>query len=218
MTPEALWSAMESKLIAILRGITPPETAEIVGELLDAGFRAIEIPLNSPDPLTSIAIAVEVAERHTPGGCLIGAGTVLSAQDVADVRAVGGKLIVAPNINPEVVRAATAHGMASFPGVFTASEAHLAIQAGATGLKFFPAFRLGPAGIAAIRATLPATTPLCAVGGIGPDDFADYLAAGVSGFGLGSNLYRVGATAEQVRLGARQALAALHRARAPVKS
>ncbi len=198
MTPDEIWHCIDHKLIGILRGITPPETEDIVVALLDAGFRAIEIPLNSPDPFTSIEIAVDVAGRHTSDACLIGAGTALSVDDVENVHAAGGNLIVSPNIHPDVVRATRLHEMASFPGVFTATEAHLAIRLGATGLKFFPASLIGPSGIKAVLATLPEQTQICAVGGIGPDDFEKYLSAGVHGFGLGSNLYRPKSSAENV--------------------
>ena len=196
MTGPEIWNDINVKLIAILRGIKPEETDEIVTGLLDAGFRAIEIPLNSPDPFTSIARAVEIAKGYGP--CLIGAGTVLRSEDVAQIDSIGGNLIVSPNIDPEVVDASVARKMASFPGLFTATEAHLAIKHGATGLKFFPAGQLGPDGIKGIRATLPDTTQVCAVGGVGPSGFAQYMAAGVVGFGLGSNLYKAGDDAATV--------------------
>ena len=211
MTPSDIWYSMEDKLIGILRGVTPPETEWIVVALLNAGFRAIEIPLNSPDPFRSIQIAATVAAGHTTGACLIGAGTVLSVEDVERVQAAGGNLIVSPNINADVVRATRRYGMASFPGVFTATEAHLAVQLGATGLKFFPASLLGPSGIRAVLATLPKQPQICAVGGIGPDNFEDYLDAGVHGFGLGSNLYRPRSSAESVSETALRAMNAMRK-------
>ncbi|WP_424926806.1 2-dehydro-3-deoxy-6-phosphogalactonate aldolase [Amaricoccus tamworthensis] len=206
MTGPEIWEQIDVKLIAILRGITPDETPGIVTELLESGFRAIEIPLNSPDPFNSIARAVEIAKGY--GACLVGAGTVLTSEDVARVRGAGGNLIVSPDINPEVVSATVAAKMASFPGVFTATEAHHAIRLGATGLKFFPASRIGPEGINAIRATLPVSTRICAVGGVGPAQFGAYRAAGVTGFGLGGNLYKPGASAAEVGEAARSAVKA----------
>ncbi len=200
------------RLVAILRGIRTAETEGIVTALIEEGFRAIEIPLNSPDPMNSIAAAVRCAERLAPGQCRIGAGTVLSRQDVAGVKAAGGNLIVSPDANPEVIGAARDAGMVCLPGVFTPTEAHAALRAGASGLKFFPASLLGAAGIKAIATILPQGTEIYAVGGVGPDDFADYLAAGVRGFGLGSNLYKPGATAEEVRGKAQQAIRAMARA------
>lgn len=193
------------RLIAILRGITPSEIPAIVGCLLDTGFRAIEIPLNSPQPFDSIEQAVRVAESHNAERCLVGAGTVLNRDDVATVRSCGGDLIVSPNINPDVVSEAVRLGMVCLPGVFTASEAHLAIAAGASGLKFFPAFKLGADGISAIAATLPDGIRLYAVGGVSPTDFGHYLQHGVFGFGLGSNLYRPGSTLADVESRAKQA-------------
>ncbi|MEL7099400.1 MAG: 2-dehydro-3-deoxy-6-phosphogalactonate aldolase [Pseudomonadota bacterium] len=200
MDTAEMWRLAPSKLIAILRGVRPDEVGAIADVLLQAGFPAVEVPLNSPDPFTSIEIAV----RRTEGmsARLIGAGTVLDAEDVARVASAGGNLIVSPNMDPSVVAAARQRGMACFPGVFTPTEAHAAIRAGATGLKFFPASQLGPAGIKAIRATLPPETSICAVGGVGPKDFAAYRAAGVEGFGLGSSLYAPGATADTVKAAA----------------
>ncbi|MEM8576730.1 MAG: 2-dehydro-3-deoxy-6-phosphogalactonate aldolase [Pseudomonadota bacterium] len=207
MTPQDIWNAAPRKLIAILRGVRPDEIAPIADALLEAGFPAIEVPLNSPDPFTSIAAAAERAAAYGPR--LIGAGTVLEPEDVARVKAAGGNLIVSPNVDPRVVTAALEAGMACFPGVFTATEAHLAVRLGATGLKFFPAAQLGAAGIKAIAATLPAGTSLCAVGGIGPAEIPAYRAAGVEGFGLGSSLYRPGATAADVAAAARESMSAM---------
>ncbi|WP_421904969.1 2-dehydro-3-deoxy-6-phosphogalactonate aldolase [Mameliella sp.] len=205
MTTAELWSSLDVKLIAILRGISPRETVPTVMALFDAGFRAVEIPLNSPDPFSSIARAVDVAQDY--GACLVGAGTVLQAEQVDQVGEAGGNLIVSPDVNPEVVERSCQAGMASFPGVFTATEAHRAIRLGATGLKFFPASVVRAAGINAIRATLPEGTQICAVGGVGPADFEEYKAAGVVGFGLGTNLYRPGDTTTQVAARAREAVA-----------
>ena len=143
---------MKYPLIAILRGLKPAETEAVVGALIETGFTAIEIPLNSPEPFQSIGIAANMA----PEGCLIGAGTVLTVADVNRLDEVGGRLMVSPNVEPEVISTAAAKGMVTMPGVFTPTEALAAARAGATGLKFFPASVLGPAGIQAIRAVLPA--------------------------------------------------------------
>src|SRR5262245_23905496 len=175
---------MKRPLIAILRGIKPEETEAIVGVLIEAGMTAIEIPLNSPDPFRSIGIAA----KRAPAGILIGAGTVLSAQDVDRLHDVGGRLMVSPNVDVDVLARANTHGMVTMPGVFTPTEALLAARSGASSLKFFPASVLGPSGISAIRAVLP-NVMIAAVGGISEQHFADYIKVGVSAFGMGSSLY-----------------------------
>ena len=185
---------MRYPLVAILRGLRPEEAEAVVGGLIEAGFTAIEIPLNSPEPFRSI----EIAARLAPAGCLIGAGTVLTVGDVERLDAAGGKLMVSPNVEPEVIRTAASRGMVTLPGVFTPTEALAAAGAGATGLKFFPASVLGPSGINAIRAVLPKDLLIAAVGGVSEANFADYVAAGISAFGLGSSLYKPGMTAEDV--------------------
>ena len=185
---------MHYPLVAILRGLRPEEAEAVVGGLIEAGFTAIEIPLNSPEPFRSI----EIAARLAPAGCLIGAGTVLTVGDVERLDAAGGKLMVSPNVEPDVIRAAASRGMVTLPGVFTPTEALAAAGAGATGLKFFPASVLGPSGINAIRAVLPKDLLIAAVGGVSEANFADYVAAGISAFGLGSSLYKPGMTAEDV--------------------
>lgn len=195
---------MAYPLVAILRGLKPEETEAVVGGLIETGFTAIEIPLNSPDPFRSIEIAAKLAPAH----CLIGAGTVLTVDDVASLDAAGGRLMVSPNVEPDVIRAAAAKGMVTLPGVFTATEALAAARAGATGLKFFPASVLGPAGINAIRAVLPTDLTIAAVGGVSEANFADYVSAGITAFGLGSSLYKPGMTAGQVLERARVTLAA----------
>lgn len=187
------------RLIAILRGISPGETPRIVECLLEAGFRAIEVPLNSSSPFKSIELAAKIAESLLPGKTLIGAGTVLDAEDVDRLHSCGANLIVSPNVNDKVIAAAVRLGMTCLPGVFTPTEAHRALKAGATGLKFFPAFKLGPDGIAAIRATLPADSRLFAVGGIGSADFSRYFDIGVEGFGTGSSLYRPGMVTKEIK-------------------
>lgn len=196
--------AMQRPLIAILRGIRPDETPAIVGALIEAGLTAIEIPLNSPDPFRSIELAAKMA----PADVLIGAGTVLTPMAVDQLHDCGGRLVVAPNVAPEVIAAARIHGMVSLPGVFTPTEALLASEAGATGLKFFPASVLGSSGIAAIRAILPPDLMIAAVGGVSDRNFADYRKAGIHAFGLGSSLYAPGMTAADVAIRAKLTLAA----------
>jgi len=181
-------------LIAILRGLTPAEAPTIGQALVDSGFAIIEVPLNSPDPLASIRALTDMFPLT-----LIGAGTVLNTAQVQQVHAAGGRLIVAPNFQPAVVAQALQLGMVVLPGVVTPSEAFAAIEAGAHGLKLFPAELITPTVLKALRAVLPPSMPLLPVGGITPDNMAAYRAAGASGFGLGSALYAPGRTAEQVR-------------------
>jgi 2-dehydro-3-deoxyphosphogalactonate aldolase len=171
-------------LIAILRGLTPAEAPAIGQALVASGFAIIEVPLNSPEPLQSIATLTGQFPQ-----ALIGAGTVLNAQQVKDVHAAGGRLVVAPNFNPAVVAQALALGMVVLPGVATPTEAFAALDAGAHGLKLFPAEMISPATVKAMRAVLPPNAALMPVGGITPDNMAAYRAAGASGFGLGSALY-----------------------------
>ena len=191
---QALAQAMaQLPLIAILRGLTPAEAPAVGQALLDSGFALIEVPLNSPDPLHSIAALTQQQPQ-----ALIGAGTVLNAQQVKDVHAAGGRLIVSPNFNPAVVAQALALGMVALPGVATPSEAFAALDAGAHGLKLFPAEMISPATVKALRAVLPKEVGLMPVGGITPDNMAPYLAAGANGFGLGSALFAPGRSAAQV--------------------
>jgi len=190
----ALAQAMaQLPLIAILRGLTPAEAPAVGQALVHSGFALIEVPLNSPDPLHSIAA---LAQQHPQ--ILIGAGTVLNEQQVKEVHAAGGRLIVSPNFNPAVVVQALALGMVALPGVATPSEAFAALDAGAHGLKLFPAEMISPATVKALRAVLPKELALMPVGGITPDNMAPYLAAGANGFGLGSALYAPGRSAAQV--------------------
>lgn len=186
--------AMKRRLIAILRGLRPEETERIVGTLIECGFTAIEIPLNSPDPFRSIEIAV----KAVPADVLIGAGTVLTQDAVDQLHDLGARLLVAPNIDPEIIVRAREKGMVTMPGVFTPSEALLAARLGASSLKFFPANVLGPSGIWAIRAVLPPDQPIAAVGGVSERNFAEYVKAGIHAFGLGSCLYKPGMTAKEV--------------------
>lgn len=195
---------MTYPLIAILRGLKPGETEEVVGALIETGFTAIEIPLNSPEPFRSIEIAAKMA----PETCLIGAGTVLTVDDVNRLADVGGRLMVSPNVEPDVISTAAAKGMVTMPGVFTPTEALAAAKAGATGLKFFPASVLGPSGIQAIRAVLPAELEIAAVGGVSDKNFADYAAIGLRSFGLGSSLYKPGMNGADVRARAKATIEA----------
>ncbi len=192
-------------LIAILRGLRPDESEGVGEALVEAGFTLVEVPLNSPDPLDSIA---RLAERLA-GRAVIGAGTVLRAPDVAAVQAAGGTMIISPNADARVIAATTAAGLVSLPGIATPSEAFMAIEAGATALKLFPAESGGPAVVKALRAVLPGEARLLAVGGITPDTLGPWRAAGTAGFGLGSALYRPGMAAAEVGARARSFIAAL---------
>jgi 2-dehydro-3-deoxyphosphogalactonate aldolase len=192
-------------LVAILRGITPGEAADVGRALVAAGFRLIEVPLNSPQPFDSIARLVDaVGDR-----AMIGAGTVTDVADVARVAAAGGQLMVAPNCDPAVIRAACAAGLATAPGIFTPTEAFAAIAAGAHALKLFPAEALAPGTLKAMRAVLPAGLPVLVVGGITPASMAPWRAAGAAGFGLGSALYQPGLSAAEVGARAQAFFAAL---------
>lgn len=182
-------------LVAVLRGITPEEVPSVGGALADAGFRVLEVPLNSPRPFESIAL---LAKAHGER-CLIGAGTVLDPADVPRVRDAGGRIIVMPHADAAVIRAAKAAGMICVPGVATPTEAFAALAAGADGLKMFPAEGLPPAVLRAWRAVLPAQTLVFAVGGMKPDNLEPYWVAGASGFGTGSNLYKPKAAPAAVR-------------------
>ena len=182
-------------LIAILRGIRPDEVESIGKVLYDAGFRIIEVPLNSPEPFESIRVLRDLL----PANCMVGAGTVLSPAQVLQVKDAEGQLIVMPHSDPEVIRAATEAGLASAPGVATVTEAFAALAAGADILKMFPAEQLGPVVVKAWRAVIPANVLLVPVGGITPAGLKEFVAAGASAFGLGSALYKPGMSAEQVK-------------------
>lgn len=174
------------EIIAILRGLTPADAVKTGECLLESGITQIEVPLNSPEPLQSIRLLA----RHLGDQAIIGAGTVLTVAQAEAVADAGGRLIVSPNCNPAVIQRSKALGLTSFPGVLTPTECFAALDAGADGLKFFPAFKLGLDGFQALQAVLPDNTRTYAVGGVGAKDFADWLKAGVTGFGIGSYLYR----------------------------
>lgn len=186
-------------LIAILRGLKPSEAAAIGEVLYGAGFRVIEVPLNSPDPLQSIRILRD----SLPADCLVGAGTVLTPEQVQQVKEAGGQVIVMPHSDPQVLRAAKAAGLFLAPGVATPTEAFAALAEGADILKLFPAEQMGTAVVKAWLAVLPAGTLLAPVGGISPDNMQQFHDAGARGFGLGSGLYKPGMTPEQVAAAAK---------------
>jgi 2-dehydro-3-deoxyphosphogalactonate aldolase len=181
-------------LIAILRGLIPGEAVAIGTAIADAGFRMLEVPLNSPDPLASIRLLQE----HLGERCLIGAGTVMTPSQVGEVAAAGGRLIVMPHAGTTVIASAKRAGLICAPGVATPTEAFAALAAGADALKMFPAEQLGPAVIKAWRAVLPPGLALLPVGGITPDNMGSYVAAGASGFGIGSALYAPGREVAEV--------------------
>ena len=185
---------MTRNIIAILRGVTPSEAVAVTGALIDAGISKIEVPLNSPDPLKSI----ERMATTYGANAIIGAGTVLTPSDVRNVKAAGGVLIVSPDTNAEVITTTKSLGLLSYPGVMTPTECFAALRHGADGLKIFPGSLLGPDGLRAIRAVLPSNKEVLAVGGAGPDNFADWAAAGANGFGIGTAIYRPGDTADAV--------------------
>jgi len=196
---------MTLPIIAILRGLSPAEALPVAQALVEAGIDRIEVPLNSPEPLDSIRLMA----RALAGRAIIGAGTVLTADQVAQVADAGGRMIVSPNADPVVIRATRARGLQSWPGVFTATECFAAIGAGATGLKLFPADQAGTGTLRALRAVLPPGLPVYAVGGVGPANFAPWLEAGAQGFGIGSALYRPGDDAATVAARARDIVTAL---------
>jgi 2-dehydro-3-deoxyphosphogalactonate aldolase len=189
----------ECPLVAIIRGVSPSEVEAVGATIYEAGIRIIEVPLNSPQPLESIAILA----RSLGDRALIGAGTVLNPDDVARVRDAGGRIIVSPSTDADVIAATAAAGMVSSPGFYTPSEAFQALKAGAHALKLFPAEAASPAVVKAMRAVLPKQVPLLVVGGVRPDNMRSYIDAGASGFGLGSGLYKPGQSPAEVAAQAR---------------
>jgi 2-dehydro-3-deoxyphosphogalactonate aldolase len=195
----------ECPLVAIIRGVTPGE-AEAIGEaIFDAGIRIIEVPMNSPDPLTSI----EMLAKRFGEGALVGAGTVLDPADVGRVRDSGGRIVVSPDTDVDVIAAAAGAGLVSSPGYFTPSEAFAAVRAGAHALKLFPAEAASPAVLKAQLAVLPKDVPVLAVGGIKPDNMRPWLDAGATGFGLGGGLYKPGQSPDETAAKARAYVAGL---------
>ncbi len=182
------------RLIAILRGIEPADAVDVAEALVRAGITWIEVPLNSPDPLVSINMMVEALE----GRAHVGAGTVLTKNDVQDLKNAGGTFVVSPNMDQGVIEFTKESGLGSYPGVLTPTEAFQAIFAGADGLKIFPASLVGPSGIKAMKAVLPPDMPVYAVGGADLHNFADYAKAGADGYGLGSSLYKPGDSADVI--------------------
>lgn len=195
---------MTRKIIAILRGITPVEAVPITEALIEAGITSIEVPLNSPDPFTSIKQMVDAFGQTA----LIGAGTVLNPDDVQRLHQIGAGMVVSPDCNPRVIVATKQAGMKSYPGVMTPTECFTALRNGADGLKLFPGSLIGPEGLKAIKAVLPPGTETYAVGGAGPSNFADWRAAGVDGFGIGSALYKPGAFVAEIKTRAAEIVAA----------
>lgn len=192
-------------LIAILRGVRPDEVVAIGEELVAAGFTLIEVPMNSPDPLDSVArLVAALGDR-----AMIGAGTVLTVDQVAAMRDAGGRMVISPNTNIDVIRASAAAGLVSLPGIATPSEAFAALGAGATALKLFPAEAASPVVLKAMRAILPKDVRVLPVGGIVPEGMAPWREAGAAGFGLGSALYKPGMTAAEVGIRARAFVTAL---------
>ncbi|WP_299297626.1 2-dehydro-3-deoxy-6-phosphogalactonate aldolase [uncultured Tateyamaria sp.] len=185
---------MSREIIAILRGITPDEAAPVADALVDAGIMRIEVPLNSPDPFDSIG---KMLDAHGDAA-MIGAGTVLDVRDVERLHEMGAHMVVSPDANASVIVATKQAGMLSFPGVMTPTECFAALHAGADGLKLFPASLLGVEGLKAIGAVLPKGTKTYAVGGVGPANFAEWFAAGITGFGIGSALFKPGMSVADV--------------------
>lgn len=195
---------MSRNIIAILRGISPEEAVAVCGTLIDAGITKIEVPLNSPEPLISIASMA----REFGSNAMIGAGTVLCEQEVSRVHVAGGKMIISPNCNTGVIAHTKSIGLLSYPGVLTPTECFSALRFGADGLKIFPSFLLGTDGLRAIRAVLPPEVKIFAVGGVGPAEFRDWISAGATGFGIGTGIFRPGLSVAEVRKRASDIVAA----------
>ena len=191
-------------IIAILRGITSAEAVPVCTALIEAGITLIEVPLNSPNAVDSIGLAAKALSDRAE----IGAGTVLTPEDVRAVASSGGTFIVSPDTNPAVIEETRRLGLKSYPGVFSPTDAFAAIRAGATGLKFFPAEILGAKGIKAMKAVLPPALPVYAVGGANPENFHEFFAVGCTGFGLGTYLFKPGMSAAETAERAKLAVAA----------
>jgi len=185
---------MTRELIAILRGVQPNEAVAILNALVDAGITKIEVPLNSPDPFDSIERMIKAAGDRV----IVGAGTVLDVTSVKRLASIGAQMVVSPDANSAVIKETKLQGMLSYPGVLTPTETFQALRSGADGLKFFPAFKLGLDGFKAMSAVLPKNIATYAVGGVGPVDFAEWMDAGITGFGMGSNIYKPGYSAQKV--------------------
>jgi 2-dehydro-3-deoxyphosphogalactonate aldolase len=201
-------TADQRHLIAILRGIAPDEAIPVCEVLVGAGIAMIEVPLNSPQPIKSIRAAAQAFEARAT----VGAGTVLGEDEVEAVADAGGAFVVSPDCNEAVITRTLARGLGSYPGVFSPTEAFRAIRAGVHGLKLFPAEVLGAKGIKAMKAVLPAHVPVYAVGGAAPENFAEFIAAGCTGFGIGSYLYKPGMTIVEIAARAANVVAAYDRA------
>jgi 2-dehydro-3-deoxyphosphogalactonate aldolase len=206
-------SAATFPMVAILRGLTPERAPETAAALVEAGFRIIEVPLNSPEALRSIEI---IARAHPE--CLVGAGTVLSAAEVDRVAAAGGRLVVSPHCDAEVIRRAASLGMRVMPGVATPTEAFAAIQAGATELKLFPASTYGASHLRALKSVLPGHVKVYPVGGVGSQDIPAWLGSGADGFGFGGELFKPAYTLAEVATRAKGLFSALHTAYPPQKN
>lgn len=195
-------------LVAILRGLEPERAVAIAQVLIDAGIELIEVPMNSPEPLRSIAAIIEAFDARA----MVGAGTVMSVNTVDDLAKLGASLVVAPNCDDRIIARADALGMLALPGVMTPTEMFAAIESGAAGLKIFPAELFTPAAVKAVRAVLPPGLPIFVVGGVNAGNMADYLTAGAAGFGLGSALFKPGKAVEEVAADAREIVAAFRAA------
>jgi len=200
-------SAAPTEMVGILRGLTPERAPEVGAVLVDAGFRVIEVPLNSPQPFETIKL---LARAH--GDCLVGAGTVLTPAEVDRVHGAGGRIVVAPNCDPAVIRRALELGMRVFPGIATATEAFTAISTGAAELKLFPAATYGSRHLKALKSVLPRHVRVFPVGGIGAQDIPEWLASGADGFGFGSELFTPAYTLAQIEARARGLIEALRAA------
>ncbi|HJS12640.1 MAG TPA: 2-dehydro-3-deoxy-6-phosphogalactonate aldolase [Sphingopyxis sp.] len=195
-------------LFAVLRGLEPERAADVARTLVGAGFEILEVTMNSPDPLTSIAAVSEAVGKHA----LVGAGTVTSIAEIDSVIAAGGRLIVSPHCDPKLIAHASGRGLVVLPGVLTPSDMFSALDAGATGLKVFPAELMPPSAIKAIKAVLPSSAPVFAVGGIHAGNMGEYLAAGAAGFGIGGSLFKAGKPMAEIERDAIALVAAFHEA------